>query len=140
METQTESTIKLEIITPHGVVFNKGVSEIIAVGVEGEVGLLPGHASFITALQIGILAYRSDKETRYIFVNSGYLEISGDRAIILADSAEQSEDIDVERAGESQRRAEEMLKQGEKIDFARADASIKRATMRIQAAEKMAPR
>jgi F-type H+-transporting ATPase subunit epsilon len=69
-------------------------------------------------------------------VNSGYAEAGPDKVIILADSAEKSEDIDVERAKAAMKRAEERLKKVEEIDFARAESAVERASARVQIAER----
>jgi F-type H+-transporting ATPase subunit epsilon len=91
---------------------------------------------FITTLKIGMLSYRKGSETRYVFINSGYAEVGPDKVVILADSAELSDDIDVERAKASLNRAEERLRQQDKIDVARATSALERATIRVQLAEK----
>lgn len=135
-----ENKLRLEIVTPHGPVFSEDVNEITAPGSEGEFGVLPGHVPFITTLKIGMLVYKKDNATGYIFVNSGYAEVSTDKVIVLADSAERAEDIDVERALAAKKRAEERLRQAEKIDFVRALAALERANIRIQVAEKKIPR
>ncbi|MCL5023968.1 MAG: F0F1 ATP synthase subunit epsilon [Nitrospirae bacterium] len=131
-----ENKILLEIVTPYGSVFSDQVDEFSATGSEGEFGVLPGHAPFLTTLKIGMLTYKKGQETGFFFVNSGYAEIGPDKATILADSAERAEDIDIERAKAAMKRAEERMKQAEKIDFARATAAIQRATIRVQVAEK----
>lgn len=135
-----ENKLKLEIVTPYGLVLSDEVNEITAAGSEGEFGVLPGHVPFVTTLKIGMLTIKKDNKTEYVFVNSGYAEILPDKVVILADSAERAEDIDVERAKAAMKRAEERLKQAEKIDFARAMAALERATVRIQIAEKRIPR
>jgi len=127
-----ETKLKLEVVTPHGSVLSDAVEEVSAQGSEGDFGVFPGHVPFITTLKVGMLSYRNGNETKYIFVNSGYAEVSPDKVIVLADSAEKSEDIDVERAKAAMQRAEERLKQAEKVDFARATAALERATIRIQ--------
>jgi len=132
--------LKLEIVTPYGLVLSEEVDEVVAAGSEGEFGVLAGHAPFFTTLKIGMLTYRKGSDVRYIFVSGGYAEVGHDMALILADSAEKSEDIDVERALASKKRAEERLKKAEEIDFARAVASIERAVMRIQVVEKRIPK
>lgn len=126
--------LTLEIVTPYGQVLSEEVDEVSAAGTEGDFGVLTGHVPFITTLKIGILSYKKGNETVYVFVNSGYAEVTGEKVIILADSAEKAEDIDVERAKASMKRAEERLKKAEEIDFARATASLERATIRIQLA------
>jgi len=131
-----ENKLKLEIVTPYGLILNDDVDEVICAGSEGEFGVLPGHVPFFTTLKVGMLTYKKGNETRYIFVNWGYAEVGPDKVIILADSAEKSEDIDVERAKAAMKRAEERLKKAEEIDFARAESSLERAATRIQVAER----
>lgn len=126
-----EHKIRLEVVTPHGVVVSEDVDEITATGSEGEFGVLAGHANFITTLKIGSMQVRNGSKTEYLFVNTGYAEVSPDKVIVLADSAERVGDIDVERAIQAKKRAEERLRQQENIDFARANAAIQRATTRI---------
>jgi F-type H+-transporting ATPase subunit epsilon len=135
-----ENKLRLEIVTPYGLVLSDDVNEITATGTEGEFGVLPGHVPFVTTLKIGMLTLKKDNKTEYVFVNSGYAEVLPDKVVILADSAERAEDIDVERAKAAMKRAEERLRQAEKIDFARAMAALERATVRIQIAEKKIPR
>ncbi len=125
-----ENKIRLEVVTPHGPVVSEDVDELTATGSEGEFGVLAGHANLVTTLQIGILQTKKGANVEYFFINSGYAEVISDRVIILADSAERAEDINLERAMEAKKRAEERLKQ-ENIDFARASASLQRATTRI---------
>ncbi len=131
-----ENTLRLDIVTPHGLVLSEDVDEVTATGREGEFGVLPGHVPFITTLKIGILICRQGSETKFFFVNSGYAEVSADRVVVLADSAERSEEIDIERARAAMKRAEERLKKAEEIDFVRATAALERATIRVQVAQK----
>lgn len=135
-----ENKLRLDIVTPHGLVLSEDVDEVTAAGTEGEFGVLPGHVPFITTLKVGMLILRKDNKTEYVFVNSGYAEVSPDKVVILADSAERAEDIDVERALAAKKRAEERLAQAEKYDFARAMAALERASIRVQIAERRIPR
>ncbi len=128
--------LTLEVVTPYGSVLKEEVDEVVATGTEGEFGVLPGHVPFVTTLKIGMLIYKKGGTAHYVFVNSGYSEVYEDRILVLADSAERAEDIDVERAREALRRAEERLAKQEDIDFARAQAALARATTRIELAEK----
>jgi F-type H+-transporting ATPase subunit epsilon len=131
-----ENKIRLEIVTPYGQILGEDVDEIATSGSEGDFGVLPGHVNFITTLKVGMLTYRIGNATKYVFINSGYAEVGPDKVTILADSAEVSEEIDVERARAAMKRAEERLRQQEKIDVARATAALERATIRVQLAEK----
>ena len=128
--------LTLDIVTPYGHVFTEEVDEVIAAGNEGEFGVLPNHISYLTTLKIGMLTYKKGSESGHFFVNWGYAEIGPDKVTILADSAERSDEIDVTRAQEAIKRAEERLKQAETIDEARATAALDRAMLRVQVAEK----
>lgn len=130
-----ENKLKLEIVTPHGLVYSDEVDEVVAPGSEGEFGVLPQHIPFLTTLKIGMLTYKKGNETGHFFVNWGYAEVGPDKVLILADSAERSEDIDIERAIAAKKRAEELLKKEESFDQARATAAINRAVTRTQVAE-----
>ena len=132
--------LTLDIVTPYGHVFTDEVDEIIATGSEGEFGVLPEHTPFLTTLSVGILTYRKGSETGYFFVNSGYVEVGPDKVTLLADSAEKSDSIDLERAREAMKRAEDRLKKKEEIDEARATSSLERAIMRVQVSEKHSAR
>jgi F-type H+-transporting ATPase subunit epsilon len=123
--------LTLNIVTPYGNVFSDEVDEIVAPGSEGEFGVLPDHIPFLTTLKVGMLTYKKGAETGHIFVNWGYAEVGPDKVTVLADSAEKSDEIDVERAKEAMKRAEERLKKSGEIDEARATASIERAAARI---------
>jgi F-type H+-transporting ATPase subunit epsilon len=131
-----DDKIRLDVVTPYGLVLSEDVDELTATGSEGEFGVLPGHAPFITTLTIGMLVIKKGGKTEYVFVSSGYAEVTFDKVVVLADSAERAEDIDIDRAVKARERAEERLRQAEKIDFGRATAAIERATIRIQTAEK----
>ena len=130
-----EGKVLLEIVTPQGLVFSEEVDEVTATGSEGEFGVLPGHVPFVTTLKIGMLACKKGSESKYFFVNWGYAEVGAEKVMILADSAERSEDIDLDRAMAAKKRAEERLKHAENVDFARAAAAIERAVMRSQVVE-----
>jgi len=128
--------LTLEVVSPYGPVLKEEVDEVVAAGSEGEFGVLPGHIPFVTTLKIGMLVCRKGGTVSYVFVNSGYAEVNEDRVLILADSAERAEDIDVERARNAMRRAEERLSRQEKVDFVRAQAALDRAMTRVKIAEK----
>ena len=132
--------LTLDIVTPYGHIFTDEVDEIVATGSEGEFGVLPEHVPFLTTMKIGMLTYKKGAETGYFFVNGGYAEVGPDKVTILADSAERSEDIDIERAKEAMKRAEERLKKQEEIDEARATAAIERSLTRVQVAERHSAR
>ena len=94
----------------------------------------------VTTLKVGMLMYKTGKEPVKFFVNWGYAEIGADKVLILADSAEKSDEIDVERAKEAMKRAEERLKKCEECDFHRAETSLERAATRIQISQMRMPK
>lgn len=128
--------LTLDIVTPYGLVFTDQVDEVVAAGSEGEFGVLPHHAQFLTTLKVGMLTYKKGSETGYIFVSGGYAEVGPDKVVILADSATKAADIDIDRALSARKRAEERLNQQNQFDKARATAALNRAVERIHIAEK----
>ena len=130
-----EGKLLLEIVTPQGLIFSDEVDEVTATGSEGEFGVLPGHVPFVTTLKIGMLTCKKGNESKYFFVNWGYAEVGHEKVMILADSAEKSEEIDLERAMAARKRAEERLKHAENVDFTRAESALERAVARAQIIE-----
>ena len=126
----------LEIVTPHRLVVSDEVQEVVAPGTEGYFGVLVGHLPFMTTLKIGELMYRKGREGRHLAVNWGYAEVRPDKVIVLAETAELAEEIDVARAEAARQRAEDRLRRwgDETIDFARAQAALQRAIARITVA------
>ena len=104
-----------------------------AQGMEGDFGVLPGHAALLAALRVGHIFYKDGNDTRYIFVSGGFAEVSDDKVIVLAETATRAEDIDKERAEKAKARAEERLKSKHAdIDQIRAEAALQRAITRLE--------
>lgn len=131
-----ESRILLELATPTRLVVSEEVEEVVAPGVEGYFGVLPGHTPFLTSLQSGEVSYRSGRTEHYLAVSGGFAEVQGDRVIILAETAERPEEIDRERAAQARQRAERRLagKTAEETDYARALGAFTRALTRLHVA------
>ena len=118
--------------------FEGDVDFIVAVGIEGELGILPGHAPLMTILKPGPLKITQGTEEQLLFVGGGFLEVLPDRVTVLADVAEHAEEISVERAEEARRRAQEKLAgtltTAEESEFqqalAMAEARLRLARMR----------
>jgi len=125
--------IKLDVVTAERVVFSDEVDVIVAPGIEGQLGVLPHHAPLMTMLKPGELLVRKDGEEFSLVITGGFLEVRPDRVIILADAAERVEEIDMARAEEARRRAQERLKERiPVVDAARAQAALLRALARIE--------
>lgn len=132
--------MKLEIVTPYSKVVDTEVDEVTATGKLGEFGVLPGHSPFLTSLRIGELAYKNNGVVASLALNWGYFEIKDDRIVVLVETAESSDEIDVERARAAQGRAEEALKKltPEDKQFKVYEAALERALIRMQVAGKAA--
>ena len=133
------SGMKLDIVTAERAVYSEDVDVVIAPGVEGQLGILPHHAPLMTTLQAGELVVRKGGEEVRLVITGGFLEVRPDRIIVLADAAERAEEIDVTRAEEARRRAEQRLaeRHGVGLDDARAEVALRRALVRIKVAEKV---
>jgi F-type H+-transporting ATPase subunit epsilon len=127
-----EKSLQLDIVTPDRIVLSEQVDYVGAPGVEGEFGVLPGHVPLLAALTIGCIGYAINGKKQCAFVSGGFAEVSDNKVTILAESSELADNIDVARAMEARRRAEERLsaKDGN-ISEERARAALQRAIMRI---------
>ena len=136
-----EKKFLLEIVTPYGLVVSSKVEEAYIPGSQGDFGVLPGHAALLTSLRIGELKYKQDKQVRFLAVNRGFAEVTPSKTTILVDTAEPSEEIDLERAQTARARAEERLKSlsSKDPDYQKELEALERAKVRIRVAEK-APR
>ena len=131
------SGIKLDIVTAERVVFSEDVDLVVAPGVEGQLGILPHHTPLMTMLQPGELRVRKGGEEFFLVISGGFLEVRPDRIIVLADTAERVEEIDVARAEEAKRRAQERLKErGPGLDMARAEAGLRRSLARLEVVQR----
>jgi len=131
------ATLRLEIVTAERTVFSDDVTAVVAWGVEGQLGILPHHAPLMTMLRPGDLMIRKGSEEQYLAISGGFLEVRPDKVIILADACERAEEIDIERAEEAKRRAEEILKtRPPQVDTAAAEAALRRSLTRLKVVEK----
>lgn len=132
------ASIRLDIVTAEQSVYSEDVDMVVAPGIQGQLGILPNHTPLMTMLEPGELIVKKGGEESYMAVSGGFLEVRPDRVIVLADSAERVEEIDVARAEEARKRAEKRLeeKQVTEVDAARAEAALRRSLMRLRIAEK----
>jgi F-type H+-transporting ATPase subunit epsilon len=104
------TVIALEIVTPEGLLLRDEVDELVAPGSEGYFGVRPGHTPLMAALGLGELAYRKENTWHRLTCFSGWCEVQPDRVNVLADIGERAEDIDVGRAEQALRRAQDRLR------------------------------
>lgn len=128
--------LKLEMVTPYKQVLSEEVDEIVMPGQMGELGILPGHTPLLTTLKVGEFSYRKGGSSFHVAVNWGYVEVEEDTVIVLAETAEPADEIDMARAKAALGRAEEALKKlhPEDKDYRIMEAALERALIRIQVA------
>ena len=132
--------IHLEVVTPERKVFEAEVDRVEVPGLDGELGILPGHTELISQLKpAGLLTYHIGDEKGEIAISDGFVEISDDRVIILADRAARPEDINLAEALKLKDLAERELQKAlsdPDIDIIRATIELERASIALQLVEK----
>ena len=102
-------TFKLEIVTPDAKAYSEDVDMVTLPGVEGEMGIYPGHVPLLTELVPGEITVRKDGRDYFIAVGEGFVEITADRIAVMTDMALRAENIDEAKAEEARKRAENRL-------------------------------
>jgi len=131
--------IKLDIVTIERQVFSEDVDMVVAPGTEGMLGILPHHAPLMTGLKPGELVIkRRGQPDQLLAIGGGFMEVRPDHVTILADSAEHASEIDVARAEEARRRAEELLleKPADLAQYAALEAALRVAQVRLKVARR----
>ena len=133
------SSLRIDIVTAERVVYSEDVDAVIAPGIEGQLGILPHHAPLMTILQAGELRVRRGGEEDSLAISGGFLEVRPDKVIVLADTAERAEEIDVTRAEAAKQRAEQRLadRRTPGLDESRCETALQRAIARLTVAEKI---
>jgi len=130
--------MELDIVTPEKIIFQGEVDEIYVNTADGEIGILPHHINLFTKLVPGELKLKISGKEQYMAITSGFLEVNKNKVTILADYAVHAEEIEVEKAMEARKRAEEILKKKEsritEQEFAAAEAAFKQAVAELKVA------
>ena len=130
--------IQLEIVTPERLVYQDEVESVNVPGVEGELGILPHHASLVSTLGYGELRIRKGGAEESFAIVGGFVQVRPDKVVVMAETADLASEIDLERAQEARREAERALETGytEGADLSAARAVLQQALMRIRVAER----
>jgi F-type H+-transporting ATPase subunit epsilon len=130
--------LSVEVVTGERIVYSDdNVDMVVAPGSSGSLGILPSHAPLISTLSAGELRVKKGGQEHSMVVFGGFIEVTPDKVIVLTDAAERLEEIDVQRAEEARRRAEdELSRRGATEDLAAAQASLRRASIRLRTAER----
>ena len=129
-------TIRCEIVSQDRTVFTGDVDIVVLPGTEGEMGILPKHAPVLTTLKFGIIKVRKSGKEEIFTVAGGIAEVQPDIITILADAAENVEEIDVTRADAARVRAEEALAKNASVDtdtYLAMEAALRRSNLRLDA-------
>jgi F-type H+-transporting ATPase subunit epsilon len=125
--------LKLEIVTPEGIVYSEDVEMVTLPGIEGEMGVLPQHVGLMTQLVPGEMIVRRGDGELFMAVGEGLVEVTAQRVAILTDMAIAADKIDEAKAEEARRRAEARLR--EKLsaeEIASLNASIARSLAQLR--------
>jgi F-type H+-transporting ATPase subunit epsilon len=130
--------LQLQIVSADRLLVNETVDEVEIPGAEGFFGVLPGHTPLLSMLGAGELWYRRGEQRHYLAIAFGFAEVQPDRVTILAEVAERPDEIDVRRAEEAKRRAEEQLSSPvHDTDFERARIALMKSLVRLQVASRV---
>ena len=131
--------IRCEIVSQDRMVYEGDVDMVILPGEAGEMGILPNHAPLLSTLRFGFLKVRSGEAEEVFTIAGGVVEVQPDIVTVLADAAENVDEIDIARAEEARKRAVEFLKQGPPPDtdtYLAMEAALKRSNLRLEAARR----
>jgi len=129
-------SIRCEIVSQDRTVFEDDVDIVVLPGTDGEMGILPHHAPLLTTLNYGLIKVRIKDQEQVFTVAGGVAEVQPEIVTVLADAAENVEEIDEERADAAKRRAEEMIEKGVPIDtdaYLAIEAALRRSNLRLEA-------
>lgn len=129
-------TFTFQVVSPEGNVLKEEIEFVVLPGVNGELGILPNHAPLIAALEAGVVRYTIVSKENKLAISGGFVEISENKATVLADTAEFADSIDILRAQSAKERAEKRLAQkSQDTDLKRAEYALHRAIARLNAAD-----
>ncbi|MBR6071096.1 MAG: F0F1 ATP synthase subunit epsilon [Ruminococcus sp.] len=130
-------TFHLEIIATDRVFFSGEVEHLVITAIDGLLGIMAGHEPLVTSLPTGELKYMVDGRWKYAAISEGFIQVMPDSSIILADTCELPEEIDIKRAQQAKERAEELLRQKQSIkEYYETQAALNRAINRLKISQK----
>ena len=129
-------TIRCEIVSQDRIVFQDDVDIVVLPGESGDMGILPNHSPLLTVLKYGVIHVRSKNREMFFTVAGGVAEVQMDQVTVLADAAENVEEIDISRAEAARDRAEARLKEGDikdRVEYLALKSALSRSNIRIDA-------
>lgn len=130
--------LELQLVTIEKKIFDEKVEAVYLPTQMGEIGILPNHVSLVTNLAEGEIKIEKNKETLYVVCTGGFAQVSPDKVLVLTDAAEHAEEIDIEKAEEAKKRAEEtMRKKGlAEPQYQEAALALRRSLLQIKVASR----
>lgn len=129
-------TFHLQIVTPDGLLFDGQAERILVRTTEGDVGILSGHADYVSPVATGVTKVTAEGgEAKIAACSGGFISVKGGVVRLVANTFEWAEDIDVERAHKAQEKAEEKLRDAASYEEKAAEIKLKRALTRIRVGE-----
>jgi F-type H+-transporting ATPase subunit epsilon len=135
--------IRCEIVSQDRLVFEGDADIVIVPGTLGEMGILAGHAPLLSTLELGVIRVKKEDQEHVFTVTGGFIEVQPDIVTIMADAAENVEDIDIRRAEEAMERAKQLLEKDLPTDpdtYLRIEAALKRSSLRLKTVEQFRKR
>jgi F-type H+-transporting ATPase subunit epsilon len=129
----------LEIVTPERLAYSDTVDAVNLPGIEGELGVLPHHAPLVSMLGVGELRIRKGGAEESFAIVGGFLQVRPDKVVVMAETADLASEIDLEKAQQARREAEQALEgaaRTDAVDLSAARASLQQALLRIRVAER----
>ncbi|ARB47674.1 F0F1 ATP synthase subunit epsilon [Alloalcanivorax xenomutans] len=132
-------TVHCDIVSAEKQLFSGLVEMVVAAGVEGDLGVLPGHAPLLTRLKPGPVRVKlQNGEEEVFYVSGGFLEVQPKLVTVLADTAERAQDMDGAQAEQARQRAKEALEgKNSEMDYTRAAAVLAEASARLRTIEQI---
>lgn len=129
--------IQVDIVTPERLLISEEVDMVTLPGVDGQMGILSGHAPLLTTLDIGEIILHRGSDVEHLAVAGGVVEVRPDKVTILADVAESAGDIDIARAEEARERARQALEEGVPVEHRPVMlAALRRSNLRLKVARR----
>ncbi|MCA9980589.1 MAG: F0F1 ATP synthase subunit epsilon [Anaerolineales bacterium] len=127
-------TIRCEIVTQERIVYSEDVDSVNLPGIEGRMGILPNHSPLLTVLDFGEVITRKAGREEFFAIGGGFAEVQPEKVIVLADSAEHADEIDIQRAEQARAQALQAMEEGVELDmetYALIERSLHRANIRL---------
>ena len=135
-----EKHLTLELVTPEKVAWSAPADFVVLPGLNGEMGVLPGHQSVLVQLSAGEVRVTAGGEVKNFAISGGFAEIKEDTVSLFAETAEDAGQIDSERARQALEKAKAVIKPGlDPMQLMQMESAIRRAQVRLRVSRRHTP-